>query len=64
MTPKLGLCPNTPDNADGTRTEPPMSVPSSKLVMPQATAAAAPPDEPPGVRSNAHGLLVVPNIEL
>ena len=41
-----------------------MSVPSSKLVIPQATAAAAPPDEPPGVRARSHGLLVVPNISL
>ena len=34
------------------RTEPPMSVPSSKLVNPAATAAAAPPDDPPVMRSS------------
>src|SRR5690625_8013600 len=31
--------------------------------MPLATAAALPPEEPPGVRSSAHGLRVVPNVE-
>ena len=63
-TPNDGLCPKTPQNADGTRTDPPMSVPISKLVMPHATAAAAPPDDPPGTRPTSHGLLVVPNISL
>jgi len=46
------------------RTDPPMSVPSSKLVNPHATAAAAPPDDPPGVQSTHQGLLVVPKISL
>ena len=41
-----------------------MSVPSSKLLMPVATAAAAPPDDPPGTRLWSHGLLVVPNSSL
>ncbi len=41
-----------------------MSVPISKLVMPVATAAAAPPDEPPGMRVVSHGLPVVPNSSL
>ena len=41
-----------------------MSVPSSKLVNPHATAAAAPPDEPPVVRSVAQGLLVTPKRSL
>ena len=48
-TPKLGFSPNTPQQCDGMRTDPPMSVPSSKLVKPAATAAAEPPDEPPVV---------------
>ena len=37
-----------------------MSLPSSKGVNPAATAAAARPDEPPGVRVRSHGLPVVP----
>src|SRR2546430_17619264 len=64
MTPKLGFSPNTPQQCDGMRTEPPMSVPTSKLVNPAATAAAAPPDDPPTVRSRAHGLLVTPKMSL
>ncbi len=64
MIPKLGLWPYTPQNDDGTRIDPPMSVPISKPVKPMATAAAGPPDEPPGVRSRSHGLLVVPNRSL
>ena len=62
MIPKLGLWPYTPQNDDGTRIDPPMSVPISNGVKPIATAAAGPPDEPPGVRVRSHGLLVVPNI--
>ena len=50
ITPKLGLWPYTPQNDDGTRIEPPMSVPISNAVNPIATAAAGPPDDPPGVR--------------
>ncbi len=46
------------------RTDPPMSVPSSKLDMPVATATPAPPDEPPGVRLVSHGLLVTPKTSL
>src|SRR5712691_9479981 len=41
-----------------------MSPPSSRAVKPAATAAAAPPDEPPGVRSRFHGLRVTPKSSL
>src|SRR5437667_8011927 len=44
--------------------DPPMSVPSSKLVNPHATAVAGPPDDPPGTRDVSHGLFVVPKISL
>src|SRR6187431_987484 len=37
-----------------------MSLPSSIGVNPMASAAAAPPDDPPGVRVRSYGLLVVP----
>src|SRR4029450_6245233 len=62
--PQLGLWPNTPLNDAGMRIDPPMSVPISNDVSPVATAAPAPPDEPPGTRSAFHGLTVVPNISL
>ena len=48
----------------GSRIEPPMSEPISSGVKRAASAAAEPPDEPPGVRSMSHGLHVVPNTSL
>ena len=42
------------------RIEPPPSLPWASGTMPAATAAAAPPDEPPGVRSVSQGLRVGP----
>ena len=59
-SPKLGLCPKMPQKCDGMRIEPAMSLPSSSDVNPAATAAAGPPDDPPGVLERSHGLLVVP----
>ncbi|MNP67606.1 hypothetical protein D3C76_1634580 [compost metagenome] len=50
MRPKVGLKPNTPQQAAGTRTEPPVSVPREKSQRPAATAAAEPLEEPPGTR--------------
>ena len=49
-----------PQNLAGTRTEPPVSVPSAKSTRPAATATADPLDEPPGSRSGARGLTGVP----
>ena len=37
-----GLKPTRPHSADGTRTEPPVSVPNATGTMPAATAAALP----------------------
>ena len=42
------------------RSEPPPSLPWATGSIPLATAAAAPPEEPPGVRSVSHGLRVGP----
>src|SRR5215207_3326700 len=42
------------------RMEPTRSDPYSRNVIPAASAAAAPPEEPPGVRVVSHGLLVTP----
>ena len=44
-------------------TEPPVSEPSAHGARPAATAAAEPPDDPPGTRSGSHGLRVGPNAE-
>ena len=58
--PKLGLSPTLPQNAAGMRTEPAPSVPTLSGPSPAATAAAVPPDEPPGVFDGSHGLRVSP----
>src|SRR4051794_12309818 len=42
------------------RIEPPPSPPVASVHNPPATAAAEPPDEPPGVRPSSHGLRVGP----
>ena len=46
------------------RIEPPPSVPMASGPRPAATAALAPPLEPPGVRSRFHGLRVTPKSRL
>ena len=40
--------------------EPPVSVPSVPGTIRAATAAALPPEEPPGVRSRSQGFMVGP----
>ena len=42
------------------RIEPPPSLPWATGTIPAATAAAEPPEEPPGVRVRSHGLRVGP----
>lgn len=41
------------------RIEPSPSLPCAIGTSPAATAAAAPPDEPPALRATFHGLLVI-----
>jgi len=53
-----------PAHDAGIRMEPPPSVPIASGPSPAATAALAPPLEPPGVRSRFHGLRVMPNSRL
>src|SRR5215212_8348063 len=60
----VGFKPNTPQKCAGMRMEPERSVPISNDVIPAASAAAAPPLDPPGVRSTFQGLLVRPKIGL
>ena len=62
MRPRVGFRPTRPVHAAGMRIEPPPSLPCASGTMPPATAAAAPPLEPPGVRSVSHGLRVGPNL--
>src|SRR2546429_4975835 len=60
----VGFKPNTPQKCAGMRIEADRSVPISNGVIPAASDAAAPPLEPPGVRSIFQGLLVRPKIGL
>jgi hypothetical protein len=49
-----------PQNAAGIRIEPTRSEPKSRNVSAALTAAALPPDDPPGVNFRFHGLFVRP----
>src|SRR2546423_5513208 len=55
--------PTTPHRAAGWRIEPPVSVPSAHGAAPAATAAALPPDDPPGTRVRSQGLSTGPKPE-
>ena len=59
-SPLEGLNPNTPQHPAGTRIDPPESVACAIGTIPEATAAAAPPLDPPGVRVRSQGLAVGP----
>jgi len=52
--------PTTPQYDAGCRIEPPVSEPSAQKHSFAATAAAEPPEEPPGTCSVFHGFLVGP----
>ncbi len=56
--PRDALSPTRPEKEAGMRVEPPPSDDMLIGTMPAATAAAEPPDEPPGVRARFHGLRV------
>jgi hypothetical protein len=43
--------------------DPPVSVPIAQGAVPAATAAALPPDEPPGTRVRSHGFSTGPKPE-
>ncbi len=61
IRPRVGFKPNRPQHEAGMRMEPPPSVAWAAGTMPAATAAAAPPDEPPVVQPRSHGLRDGPN---
>ena len=50
--PRAGFSPTSPQHDAGIRIEPPPSLPCATGTIPAATAAAAPPLDPPGVRSS------------
>jgi hypothetical protein len=60
MRPREGLSVNSPQQAAGMRSEPPPSLPAAIGSTPAATAAAAPPLEPPALRVRSQGLLTGP----
>ena len=58
--PYVGLSPLIPHNAAGWRMEPPVSVPVAATHNRAATAAADPPEDPPGTVSVSQGLRTGP----
>ena len=60
MRPCVGRRPTTPQKLAGTRTDPPVSVPSAKSHSPPATAEADPDEEPPGTHPGAAEFTGVP----
>ena len=58
--PRVGFNPTSPHCDAGMRIEPAMSLAWAAGTSPAATAAAEPPDEPPGEWSRFHGLWVGP----
>ena len=60
MRPRDGLSPTSPHQAAGIRIEPAPSLAWATGTSPAATAAQAPPEEPPGERSGSQGLRVAP----
>ncbi len=58
--PSEGAIPTTPHCEAGSRIDPPVSVPTARGTNPAATAAALPPELPPGLRRRSTGLRVGP----
>src|SRR5580700_12291455 len=58
---RLGFNPNMPEAAAGIRIEPPPSLACATGRIRAATAAPAPPDEPPDECARFHGFRVGPN---
>src|SRR5205823_3644172 len=58
--PYVGLRPTTPQQAAGSRIEPPVSLPRAPTTKPAATAAAEPLEEPPAAWPRFHGFWTSP----
>lgn len=61
MRPRDGLRPTRPQQLAGIRMEPVPSLPCATATIPEVTAAAEPPLDPPAVRAVSNGLRVGPN---
>jgi hypothetical protein len=59
----VGFRPTIPHSDAGWRIDPPVSVPIDQGAVPAATAAAEPPEEPPGTRSGSQGFRTGPKPE-
>jgi hypothetical protein len=57
ILPRDGLIPKRPQTLDGMRMDPPPSLPWAAGARPAATAAAAPPLDPPADLVRPHGVL-------
>ena len=57
---RVGFSPTMPHIEAGKRIEPPMSLPCATGTIPDATAAADPPLDPPVLRVRSQGLWVAP----
>src|SRR6266498_4484366 len=56
IRPREGLIPKRPHTLDGIRIDPPPSLPRATGARPAATAAAAPPLDPPADRDRSQGV--------
>jgi len=62
--PGLGRMPTMEQKLAGLRSEPPVSEPCASHAVPDASAAADPPEDPATLRSWFHGFSVVPSTSL
>src|SRR4051795_12452733 len=60
VSPRPGFRPTRPQHAAGMRVDPPPSLAPAHGMIPAATAAADPPEDPPGVWLRFHGLRAGP----
>jgi hypothetical protein len=58
--PRVGFSATAPHADAGMRSDPPLSFPWAAGTIRAATAAAAPPEEPPAERAGSHGFRVGP----
>jgi hypothetical protein len=62
--PYVGFNPQTPESAAGWRIDPPVSVPVLPATRRAATAAAEPPELPPGTHAASQGFFTGPKYDV